>query len=50
MDEQLVSQYLTGIYSSTKDQMLRELQSAVIGEITPEEAANNMAEILQSNL
>lgn len=49
MDEQLVSQYLTGIYSSTKDQMLRELQSAVIGEITAEEAANNMAEILQSN-
>ena len=50
MDETLVSQYLTGTYSSTKDQMLRELQSAVIGEISAEEAANNMAEILQSNL
>lgn len=50
MDEMLVSQYLTGMYGATKDQMLRELQSAVIGEITPEQAAHNMADILNAYL
>lgn len=50
MDETLIKQYLTGTFGASHDQMMRELQSAVIGEITPEEAANNMAEILRSNL
>ena len=50
MDEMLVSQYLTGMYGATKDQMLREPQSAVIGEITPEQAAHNMADILNAYL
>lgn len=49
MNETLVEQYLTGTYGASKDQMLRELQSAVIGEVSAEEAANNMAEILRTN-
>lgn len=34
-------------YAASKDAMLRELQSVVIGEITPEEGARNMDDILE---
>lgn len=50
MDNLLTTQYLSDYYSKSKDQMLRELQSAVIGQVTPQEAADKMAEILQSQL
>jgi ABC-type glycerol-3-phosphate transport system substrate-binding protein len=50
MDSLLISQYLTDYYSKSKDQMLRELQTAVIGQATAQEAADKMAEILQSQL
>lgn len=49
MSDELVSQYLTGLYGATKDMNLRELQSALIGEISPEEAAQNMADNLKAN-
>lgn len=49
MSNELVSQYLTGYYGATKDMNLRELQSALIGEISPEEAAHNMADNLKDN-
>lgn len=47
LDGALLNQYLKDFYGKTKDQMLRELQSAVIGQQTPQQAADKMAEILK---
>lgn len=50
MDEQLVTQYLSDFYGKTKDQLLRELQSAVIGQVSSKDAADKMTEIIRSQL
>jgi ABC-type glycerol-3-phosphate transport system substrate-binding protein len=46
LDPTLNEQVFNPAYAASKDGMLRELQSVVIGQITPEEGAKNMAEIL----
>lgn len=50
LDTALINQYYKDFYGKTKDQMLRELQSAVIGQQTPKQAADKMADILKKEV
>jgi alpha-1,4-digalacturonate transport system substrate-binding protein len=50
LDKALLDQYLNDIYGKTKDQMLRELQSAVIGQQTGKQTVDKMAEILKKEI
>jgi alpha-1,4-digalacturonate transport system substrate-binding protein len=50
LDTSLIDQYYKSFYGKTKDQMLRELQSAVIGQQTAKQAADKMAEILKKEM
>lgn len=46
----ITEDYLSPWYGSVKDPLLRELQSAVIGERTAQEAASNMASIIEDSM
>jgi len=50
LDSSLVDQYYQDFYGKTKDQLLRELQTAVIGGSTAQQTADKMAEILNQVL
>ncbi|GGG03461.1 ABC transporter substrate-binding protein [Paenibacillus abyssi] len=50
LDGTLNDQYFKDFYGKTKDQMLRELQSAVIGQQSPQETADKMAAIIAQEL
>ncbi|MFH5185347.1 ABC transporter substrate-binding protein [Paenibacillus sp. TAB 01] len=50
LDATLTDQYLKDFYGKTKDQLLRELQSAVIGQQSPKQTADKMAEIIKKEV
>jgi multiple sugar transport system substrate-binding protein len=49
-DIKMTNDYYSPVYGKIKDQCLRELQAAIIGQITPKQAADRMNAIIKSEL